>query len=134
MQIKDSLENSHHAFKHFLKLKGLRAGCSSTPFRALLFFPKFTHHLDLFSCFLSHHLFTPLNLRCRIDLKVSFGSLLNTHSYKCLSSFLFFTPCCCQLWRSSIVSWTSTCPHSVKMQRRGAGWCRTPSAGYWRCV
>ena len=27
--------------------------------------------------------------------------------------------CGCQLWRSSIVSWSSTCHHSVKMQRRG---------------
>lgn len=56
----------------------------------------------------------------------------------CAHNRLFFSPSLwgagCQLWRSSIVSWSSTCHHSVKMQRRGAVWCRTPSAGHWTRV
>lgn len=70
----------------------------------------------------THFFFTPLIIS---EFRQNFGrknrcrrSLLGTSQLQMpLSLSLWCADC--QLWRSSIVSWTSTCHHSVKLQRRG---------------
>lgn len=102
--------------------------------------------------------FEPFQSFLSIPLKLTSNSVYNTISspfftslqptYSCLNlgktrwnewSFFLYFPLTftkasswwagCQLWRSFIVFWTSTCHHCGKMWRSEAGWSRTPSAG-----
>lgn len=121
-RIKDSLKTFNSPFSHLLSWKEHEQGvaaCLSCSFHIylsfslqhLLYFSS-QQYLKLFSLFFQNLLFSPLysgKTRKKEKIwKVSSLLLLSTHL---LHTLLFLSLWCagCQLLRSSIVSWTSTC-------------------------
>lgn len=116
-----------------------RLSCFPFIFASLLFFGplEFTYspqYLKLLSCLSEILSLSPLNSGETEEKRKDAGSLfcasLAAHNDE--PSCVFSVPlwwAWLQLWRSPIVSRTSTCRCSVKMQSRGAARRRTPSAG-----